>query len=83
MSQAFAAVDAVWRVLAIGVVLGAGLPALFSLGVRQLAVAAGETRHAIWHRVFAWSAFAVVGIAVVLGITGIVAHGLGYELFGW
>ncbi len=83
MSQAMAAFDAVWRVLVIGVVLGAGLPALFSLGVRQLAVSAGTTRHATWHRVFAFSAFATVGVAVVLGIAVIVAHGLGVKLFGW
>ncbi len=41
MTQTMAAIDAVWKVLAIGLLLGAGLPALFSLGVRQLAVASG------------------------------------------
>lgn len=82
MSQVLAALDAIWRVLLIGVLLGAGLPALFSLGVRQLAVAAGPTRHAAAHRTLAWTAFIIVGLAVVLGIAGIVAHGLGYKIFG-
>lgn len=73
MNQLLAALDAVWRVLLIGLVLGAGLPALFSLGVRQ---------QAHGHRVRAWVAYAIVGAAVILGIAGIVAHGLGVSLFG-
>ncbi|MDN5569995.1 MAG: hypothetical protein L0G22_01850 [Propionibacteriaceae bacterium] len=72
MDQLLAALDAVWRVLLIGLLLGAGLPALFSLGVRQQA-------HGF--RASAFAAYAVVGLAVVLGIAGIVAHGLGVKLF--
>ncbi|WP_300080475.1 hypothetical protein [Propioniciclava sp.] len=72
MSQVLAALDAIWKVLLVGLVLGAGLPALFSLGVRQ---------HAHGRRGAAYVAYAVVGAAVVLGIAGIVAHGLGVKLF--
>lgn len=72
MNQVMAAVDAVWRVLLIGLVLGAGLPALFSLGVRQQA----EGR-----KVLAYGAYVIVGAAVLLGIAEIVAHGLGVKLF--
>ncbi|MFV0452964.1 MAG: hypothetical protein ACK5LS_12130 [Propioniciclava sp.] len=72
MTQVMAAIDAVWKVLLIGLVLGAGLPALFSLGVRQQAQG---------RRVLAYAAYAVVGSAVGLGIAGIVAHGLGVKLF--
>jgi len=81
MSQAMAALDAVWKVLAIGLLLGAGLPALFSVGVRQLAFATEPGAHAPLHRTLAWAAFAVVGSVVLLGIAGIVAHGLGHKLF--
>lgn len=81
MSQAMAALDAIWRVLAIGLLLGAGLPALFSLGVRQLALATEPGANPALHRVLAWVAFGVVGAAVLLGIAGIVAHGLGVKLF--
>lgn len=82
MSQLMAALDAVWRVLLIGLVLGAGLPALFSVGVRQLATAStAGSAHASGHRAAGWAAFAVVGAVVVLGIAGIVAHGLGVKLF--
>lgn len=72
MSQFVAAVDALWKVLAIGLLLGAGLPALFSVGVRE---------RANGHRGLAWLAFLVVGAAVLAGIVGIVAHGMGVKLF--
>ena len=72
MEQLLAAWDAVWKVTAVGLVLGAGLPALFSLGVR--AQAAGR-------RGWAYAAYGVVGLAVLTGIAGIVAHGLGVKLF--
>ena len=81
MTQTMAAIDAVWKVLAIGLLLGAGLPALFSLGVRQLAVASEPGANAPLRRALAWLAFSIVGGAVALGIAGIVAHGLGYKLF--
>ena len=51
--------------------MGAGLPALFSLGVR--AQASGK-------RAWAAASYAVVGLAVVAGIAVIVAHGLGFKL---
>lgn len=83
MNQVLAALDSAWRVLAIGLVLGAGLPALFSVGIRQAALArvpesAGVHVHAQLHRVFAALVFAVVVAAVALGLAYIVAHGFGY-----
>ena len=82
MNQVMAALDAVWKVLAIGLLLGAGLPALFSVGVRQFSIATtADGTRAVAHRVAGWSAFAVVTAAVCLGIAGIVAHGLGFKLF--
>ena len=54
MEQVLAALDAVWKVTVVGLVLGAGLPALFSLGVR--AQASGR-------RGWAYAAYAVVGLA--------------------
>jgi len=86
MTQLLAALDAIWRVLLIGLVLGAGLPALFSVGVRQLAVAGTLTpthpAKAGLHRVSGWAIFVLVGAVVMLGIAGIVAHGFGVRLFG-
>lgn len=85
------ALDAAWRVLAVSLLLGAGLPALFALGVRSLAYGAGgdaEVHRAgssgpAPHRIgtlVGWFLFAVVLLAVAVGITVIVASGLGKEL---
>ena len=74
-------VDAVLKIMVAGLVLGAGLPALFALGVRfsaagaQLAVADGSPR-AGW-RALGVLCFVVVAVLVALGITVIVAAGLG------
>jgi hypothetical protein len=80
------AFDAVWRVLLAGLVLGAGLPALFAVGIRSYAWgdgnvtedARGDT-HPIG-KVLAVICFAIVITGVVLGITVIVATGFGKEL---
>ncbi|WP_030440295.1 hypothetical protein [Actinoplanes subtropicus] len=83
--------EAAWKVLLAGLVLGAGLPLLFALGVRSLAWGAGgdaET-HAAGSAgpkaqpigtVIGWLLFAVVLAGIALGITFIVASGLGKQL---
>lgn len=77
------ALDSVWKVLAVGVALGAGLPAIFALGVRSLAAGAGgdaETDGAAPRpggKIAAGVCFAVVALAILLGLTVIVASGLG------
>jgi hypothetical protein len=78
------AFEAAWKVLVVGVILGAGLPALFAVGVRSLAygqggaaeVQAGSAPHPAG-RLVAGICFLVVALAVVLGITYIVATGFG------
>lgn len=86
MDQLFAAVDGAWRVLLTCLVLGAGLPALYTVGLRQLALSDGSspapTRSAnpLLHRVLAYALFAVVLMAIALGLSYIVAHGLGYTM---
>ena len=73
------ALDGAWRVLLAGLLLGAGLPVLFALGVRSLAWAdAGPVRPL--GRAAGYALFAVVIIGVVLGITFIVATGFGKAL---
>ncbi|MEV6930704.1 hypothetical protein AB0M46_40310 [Dactylosporangium sp. NPDC051485] len=85
------ALQAAWKVLLVGLVLGAGLPALFALGVRALAWGAGGEAEA--HAdgtagpkaqpigtVLGWVCFAVVLLGVALGITFIVASGFGKAL---
>ena len=76
--------QAAWKVLVAGLVLGAGIPALFALGVRFTASGAGGeamtvTDSAPRRGLTALGAlcFLVAGLAVVLGITVIVASGFG------
>ncbi|MCE5290131.1 MAG: hypothetical protein LLG14_12960 [Nocardiaceae bacterium] len=80
-------IDSVWKVLLIGILLGAGLPALFATGVRGLAIASGhEAADGTIRRpnplgnVLAAVAFGVVIAAIVLGITIIVSSGFGMKV---
>ena len=79
--------QALWKILAVGLLLGAGLPVLFSVGIRAMAHGAGgdaETGTATAQhpagRVIGIICFAVVLLCVVLGITYIVATGFGKVL---
>ncbi|MEV4347551.1 hypothetical protein AB0J83_24115 [Actinoplanes sp. NPDC049596] len=83
MSNLGFALEGAWKVLAAGLVLGAGLPALFALGIRSLAWGAGgdaEVSHARPNpagKVIGYLLFAIVIFGVLLGITFIVASGFG------
>ena len=76
--------DAAWKVLAVGLLLGAGLPALFALGIRYMAYGVGgaaeidttASPHPVG-RALGILCFALVAAAVLLGITIIVASGFG------
>ena len=85
------ALEGAWQVLAIGLILGAGLPAVFALGIRSLAWGAGGEAEV--HEsgvtgptprpigtVLGWALFVVVVLAALLGITFIVASGFGKAL---
>ena len=90
MSQLFAALDASWRILLIGLVLGSGLPVLFAFGIRAMAWGSeGGTAVDLDgprpepHPVGRWIAYAIFGfvvLSVLLGIGYIVAHGLGMTI---
>ncbi len=90
MDQLLAALDGGWKVLLAGLILGAGLPAMFAFGVRALAWGTGgdaeihETGvllkpHPLG-RAVAYTMFGLVLISVLLGIGYIVAHGLGMTI---
>ncbi len=84
------AFDGAWRVLAAGLVLGAGLPLVFALGIRTMALGAGGDAELPDHgaarpphpigRLLALVCFAVVLAGVGIGITYIVASGMGKAL---
>ena len=61
-----------------GIVLGAGLPALYALGVRTLQGPGAvdvDNRPAWWRRVIGYACFGVVVAAIVLGIAFIAVGG--------
>ncbi|GAA1756347.1 hypothetical protein [Nostocoides vanveenii] len=80
------ALEGAWKVLAAGLLLGAGLPAIFAFGIRALAYGQGgdaEINHEAGHpvgKVLAILCFAIVLAAVALGITTIVASGFGQKV---
>jgi hypothetical protein len=77
------ALDGAWQVLLAGMILGAGLPAVFALGIRSLAFGTGgaaETDGGDPHpigKVLAGACFAVVVAGIALGITIVVSTGFG------
>jgi hypothetical protein len=72
-----------WKVLAVGLLLGAGLPALFAVGIRANAAGAGgdaEMDHATPNprgRLVAVICFGLVILVAAVGIAYIVASGFG------
>lgn len=86
MNTLWLALGGAWNVLWVGLLLGAGLPAIFALGIRALSYGVGGDADATDHiphpaaRVVAYLCFAVVLAAVAAGIGVIVAHGLGMRL---
>jgi hypothetical protein len=85
------ALEGAWKVLLASLILGAGLPTLFALGIRSLAYGAGgeaevhesgvtaPAAHPLG-TVVGWLLFLIVLAGVVLGITFIVASGFGKAL---
>jgi hypothetical protein len=85
------ALASAWKVLLASLLLGAGLPALFALGVRSLGYGGGGEPEVHDTGVtaptprpigvlMAWILFAVVLLGVLLGIAFIVASGFGKAL---
>jgi hypothetical protein len=82
-------VGALVKVLAFGIVAGAGLPVLFAVGVRSHAVGAGtiDGQHLAGDRrpvltVVSYACFALVAIAVVLGVLFVARDFIGHHT-GW
>jgi succinate dehydrogenase/fumarate reductase cytochrome b subunit len=78
------AIEGAWKVLLAGLILGAGLPAVFAFGVRSLAwgtggsaeVAVDAQPHPVG-RALAAVCFLVVLAGIALGLTIIIAAGQG------
>lgn len=66
--------DALWKIVVIGLLAGAGLPALFAVGLRALAPAPGARALSLSARAAAALCFAAVLAAMAWGVYSIV-HG--------
>ena len=76
--------QAAWKVLVAGLLLGAGVPALFALGVRFTAQGAGGEamtepggKARVGYTAIGAVCFLIAALTVALGITVIVATGFG------
>jgi hypothetical protein len=82
-------VGALVKVLVFGIIAGAGLPALFAVGVRSQAVGAGTIggQHLAGDRrplmtALAYVCFALVAVAVVTGVLFVARDFIGHHT-GW
>ncbi len=87
MSQLWLALQSGVQVLFAALLLGAGLPVIFALGMRSLAYGAGgsaevavDSRPRPIGKVLAGLCFVVVVLAILIGISWIVGTGMGYTL---
>ena len=82
------ALEGAGQVLFVGILLGAGLPVIFALGIRALSYGVGGAADIEAHephlisKVLAGLCFAVVIAAVLAGVGAIVMSGFGWE-FGF
>lgn len=79
------AANAAWQVLLISLILGAGLPTLFALGIRSLSWGtahgtAGDHQTHPLGKVIAYILFGLVVLFVLLGVLIIVLSGFGMKL---
>ena len=78
--------SAIGQVLLVGIIVGAGLPAIFALGVRSLAYGTGgssEVDSASPHpigKVLGIICFAIVVLVILLGLAIIISGGFGYQV---
>ena len=89
MDLAQKTLDSLWQIVVVGLVLGAGLPTMFALGVRLMFArdtgATTETGRSIARTVAGTLCFVVVVVAVVGGILFVMkdflANDVGIHLF--
>lgn len=79
--------NAIGQVVLVSILVGAGLPALFALGIRSMALSTGgsaevdaATPARPAFKVVGYLCFAVVLAVVALGLTVIVSSGFGYHV---
>ncbi len=68
MSAVWTSVAPIWKVLLVGLVLGAGLPALFAVGIRLNAPSANGGAVSVLNRAGSTVCFAIIAVVVVVGL---------------
>jgi len=69
--------DSAWRVAVWGLVLGAGVPLVFAVGVRQFAGTSDTTEPSALNRALGVLCYALLVFTIVAGLMVIIAAGLG------
>ncbi len=78
--------NAIGQVVAISILVGAGLPALFAFGVRALSIGAGGSAEVSGEagkpamKIVAWLCFALVLAVIAVGLAIIISSGFGYKV---
>lgn len=86
MNTLWLALQGAGNVLMFGLLLGAGLPAIFAFGIRALSWGSGTMVNTDDHtphlagRIVGYACFGLVAVAIFLGVGTIVAHGMGMRL---
>lgn len=60
--------SALTSVIVAGILLGAGLPALFAVGVKSLVPASGATQPSPVRKIFAYVCFGICALAILGGV---------------
>lgn len=80
-------VEAIFRVLVVGLLFGAGLPALFAVGMRAYAAGEGgvdadgvnQAPHPAM-KIIGWVMFALVGLIIITAVLWIARASINYHL---
>ncbi len=93
MHNSWINLTAIFQILVAGLIVGAGLPGLFAIGVRINAEGAGVATHGgtVSHRnpvlvAVSWAIFGIVLVAVIVGVLFVardfIAHHSGWYILG-
>lgn len=76
--------NAIGQVLMVGLIIGAGLPALFAVGIKSVAYGSGAAGTGSLPRpvgtAIGWLCFGLVVAVIGIGIAIIVSSGFGYQV---
>ena len=81
MSTSWINLDALWKIIVVGLLLGAGLPALFAVGLRALSPASSATVTTESGSGTAWAGASLLGKVVAVLCFAIVLAAIGWGVY--